>query len=437
MTDVLSTLEDMLNRRREERPEMPESMNRDTQRHSSKRPPIPGLSMIDPINMGSEQLTRGELQQQQQQPAEDDPNNIVDLEDYLARPDVQELSRQRKQKPIASTTASTAPLPPSIEPVALGAARDSTVVSRLYEDAKARGLTPVFSFSEPTPQRYAAELSLGGRALSSDGACGSKREAKEGLARLGLAYLATVPTIVRVADEAEENWVGKLQENDNDEFNSLEYYSTASSTSAGPIYTEFALGSLAACVCLITCPSPDGAQDTTQIFGGRSVPFPNKKAAKRNAAKEAYTWLVEQGVVDGDGEGLTKKEKGKAKGPLSDEAKLAELMDTSSGATYAQRVNDLYPILGLSSPPEYRPLPSSSSSTLSHQTNLYSLSAHFPKDAHVFPQPIGEVRNVFGKKAAREACAREVFGVLRRLLEERDRKVRGLLEDRERRIRGS
>lgn len=72
----------------------------------------------------------------------------------------------------------------------------------------------------------------------------------------------------------------------------------------------------------------------------------------------------------------------------------------------------LCPILGLNQP-IYRFAPSSPATP-----NLLSGAAYFNGEP-LFPGPIGEVRNVFGKKGAKEESARGVWQVLLRLAKER------------------
>lgn len=63
--------------------------------------------------------------------------------------------------------------------------------------------------------------------------------------------------------------------------------------SAGPIFTEYSVGTLFACTCLISLhPTP---------FGSESVVFTSKKAARMNAAREAMEFLISFGYATSDG----------------------------------------------------------------------------------------------------------------------------------------
>ena len=87
-------------------------------------------------------------------------------------------------------------------------------------------------------------------------------------------------------------------------------------------------------------------------------------------------------------------------------------------ATFGQRVNALYPRLGLSAP-EYRIV------ATAQAPNFHSGAAFFPRDGLVVAGPVGEVRGVFGKKNAREECAKGVLEFLEQLARERGVDVAG------------
>lgn len=196
----------------------------------------------------------------------------------------------------------------------------------------------------------------------------------------------------------------------------------------GPVYTEYDLGGIFACTCIIpSCPDS---------FGSASDSFPSKKAARANAAREAMMSLIDQGLTNPDGT-LKARKKVKLGTAVRVENKKLEV---KRDATYAQRVNgkslllalitlayrsivyllypgpinsrnsaaDLCPILGLAAP-TYRLSAGSASAP-----NLLSGAAYFPGEPR-FPDKYGEVRNIFGKKAAKEECARGVWEVLREL----------------------
>lgn len=87
-----------------------------------------------------------------------------------------------------------------------------------------------------------------------------------------------------------------------------------------------------------------------------------------------------------------------------------------SGSTYAQKVNDAYPLLGLQAP-QYV-LGAASDLAL----NMISGYASFPNEPGL-PKKIGEVSNVYGKKSAKEEVAKGVWDVLQGLAEKRGVKI--------------
>lgn len=82
---------------------------------------------------------------------------------------------------------------------------------------------------------------------------------------------------------------------------------------------------------------------------------------------------------------------------------------------------DLSPLLSLPAP--FYQLTASSPST----PNLFSGAAYF-SNSSLIPGPVGEVRNVYGRKFAKEECARAVWDVLRKMARERGVEV-GIVEE--------
>lgn len=121
-------------------------------------------------------------------------------------------------------------------------------------------------------------------------------------------------------------------------------------TFGGPAYTEYALGLNFACTCQIPSslpntlsqtPSsppttPSQSSQTTRTFGSATNPFPNKKAARANAAMEAVQYLIEQGLVNEDGSVKAKK---KGKGAGKAVRLMGKGLEVERDSTFAQRVN--------------------------------------------------------------------------------------------------
>lgn len=110
--------------------------------------------------------------------------------------------------------------------------------------------------------------------------------------------------------------------------NSLAEYHNAISPTQGPMYQDYAVGSFFACTCVIPgYPTP---------FGGDTVTFPNKKSARRNAAREAMQFLITAGLTEPDGSLKAKKKKAK----LSSAVKIEkDVFAVQKATTYSQRVN--------------------------------------------------------------------------------------------------
>lgn len=96
---------------------------------------------------------------------------------------------------------------------------------------------------------------------------------------------------------------------------------------SGPLYMEYAIGGGFACTC--TIPSyPDA-------FGSASEVFPNKKAARANAARLAMNYLIDQGLVNPDGSAKARK-----KARLGTAVRVqGQQLEVKRDATYAQKVN--------------------------------------------------------------------------------------------------
>ncbi|KAI9882824.1 MAG: hypothetical protein M1823_005422 [Watsoniomyces obsoletus] len=178
--------------------------------------------------------------------------------------------------------------------------RTSQSVSRLYEMCQPRGLQPEFQFEEPWPQNFRVKLIIAGKEIPSEPVLfPNKKAAKEAVARKAVEVLENDPEwgmvmnggngVIGGGAATGENWVGKL----------MEYYQKKPSTlligqppttttTTGPLFLEYSSGTTHACECIID-------QRRDQPFGGRDRKFGNKKAAKMNAAKEAWGWLEENG----------------------------------------------------------------------------------------------------------------------------------------------
>ncbi|KAL9029446.1 MAG: hypothetical protein Q9196_002321, partial [Gyalolechia fulgens] len=256
--------------------------------------------------------------------------SVYDAEAYLNDPRNQlpinsppVKSPPHKKQKVKEGSSSSA----SGTPVQLGAPKTTHHVSALHQLCQERGLIAEYAIDGGQAEGFGGTVTIGGQTAASEQRWKSKKEAKEALAGLGLPMVWEMDAVKRekqgVSGEHDKNWVGLL----------LEYYNAVDPThaSAGPVYTEYALGHNFACTC--TIPS-----SPSQPFGSSTEPFPNKKAARANAAKEAVQHLISIGELNADsGAKARKKVKVGAGGPT---VKVeASGVEVKKNATYAARVN--------------------------------------------------------------------------------------------------
>ncbi|KAK3062252.1 hypothetical protein LTS18_004516 [Coniosporium uncinatum] len=361
------------------------------------------------------------------------------------------LKRLTAASPAAAATAGSVP-------AVVAKTYTSDHIIRLNQLCQARGLVPpAYEFEEVLPQRFGARLRFGmgeGEEVVSlqegekDGEDGqeeggegkgekrrlllfaSKKDAKAAVAEKGLKMLlagmaggggsalsAGVSGAVRqeAAEMEKENWVGLLLE-----------YTNAAGVPA-PLYGEFALGQRFGCtVSVDTANMGEGvdedvnmgsrqeqAQTTTKRFGSKETLHSSKKAAQRAAAREAVLWLRAKGEMPDSGP--PKKKKQKVTGRAITALPSQQEADAKKEKSYGQRVNELCVELGLGMP-EYR------FSADARAAGFLSGGAWFLQSPLV-PSPVGEVRNVVGRKKAREECAKGLVRFLEELRAERLRTI--------------
>lgn len=313
------------------------------------------------------------------------PLCLISAEDYLERPQTKALlaAANANSKGKSSKSKSNGTVV-AVHPVQLGEPTSSFHTAELNQLGQQLGIVPQYDLEGNNQQGWGGKLTLGERTITEDGVrWQTKRAAKGGLAELGLETMKAMTSVQDMLKT--RNWVGLLHE----------YYAhSLSSDVGGPLYTEYAIGSCFACTCTIPARS--------EPFGSASSPFPNKKAARASAAMEAMQFLTEQGLTDSDGKDVRIARNSKAK-----------LEAISNGSSYAQKVNELCPLLGLR-PPQYRIAPNADAPVV----NILSGAAYFP-DNPLLPGPVGTIRNIYGKKNAKEECAREVYRVLMQIATEK------------------
>ncbi|KAF2493911.1 hypothetical protein BU16DRAFT_619117 [Lophium mytilinum] len=237
----------------------------------------------------------------------------------------------------------------------------------------------------------------------------SKKEAKEAASTLGLALLSSLeasgtlstpsktkkrtptPTPITITpEEPQENFTGILME-----------FCQASKIPV-PTFAEFKTGTCFSAELSLASHRPEDGP-----FGGRAVLHPSKKAARAAAAREAVLWLRAQGQLPAVHEPASAKKQRKTAGGSEDAA--VQLPAHPAAA----RVLALASELGLPQPEYQWAAPSALAPGLFTVSSLFPGSGVGGEDGVV-----ATARHVFGKKAAREECARltvvELEGVLER-----------------------
>jgi hypothetical protein len=163
-------------------------------------------------------------------------------------------------------------------------------------------------------------------------------------------------------------------------------------------------------------------QRPTEPFGNPSTTYASKRAAKAAAARDAVFWLRAEGLLPAAGAGSRKKFRSGSSTdiiafPLTDSSSLS-LPPHDPNTSYASQVQTLAHGLGLQSP-EYRLVPAPN-------TALYSGAAYFSNGTGALAGAVGVVRMVYGRKVAREECAKAVELLLREEWERRRHEVGGI-----------
>lgn len=173
-----------------------------------------------------------------------------------------------------------------------------------------------------------------------------------------------------------------------------------------PTYRDYSSGSHFACVVEI-----DGEP---KLFGSLESLHSSKKGAHRQAAREAVEYFKAQGIwpeETTDGGGIKMKKKTQVglqeivTATSSDSRKPSTASTATNPTSYPQAVAQLAVTLALGAP-EWRYTPSTI------DPSFLTVSCYF-KDGGQHAGPIGEVRNVLGKKKAKDECARLTLAYLK------------------------
>ncbi|KAL8675170.1 MAG: hypothetical protein Q9168_000423 [Polycauliona sp. 1 TL-2023] len=339
---------------------------------------------------------------------------IYDIDTFLNDPRNQ-ASPETKSPPQKKQRTNHGLSSSSSAPEQIGSPKTTHNVPALHQLCQERGLVAEYDIDGDQAMWFGGTVTVGAEVIMSDQRWQNKKETKERLAELALPLVREmelrqkakpVPSSSSSSSspnekrELERNWVGML----------VEYFNAVDPTHSKPgsVYTEYALGLSFACTCSIPSSSTDDDSSMPLVLGSSTTAFSTKKAARNNAAKAAIQHLISRGELNPDGSCKAKKKVKLGAGPtVKVESKGIEV---KKDASYANRVNDLAPLLSLNVP-VYRFTPSSAAAP-----NMFSGAAYFTGDAlfhEGLKNGVGEVRNVYGKKNAKEECAREVWEVLK------------------------
>jgi hypothetical protein len=159
--------------------------------------------------------------------------------------------------------------------------------------------------------------------------------------------------------------------------------------------------------------------ETLEEFGNsptvgdlKAITFSNKKNAKKFAAKKAVDWLIANERMPNNGDvkfpkvpTLPPVAKTKSRAPLSSQ----DSEDNQDNV--AAQVPQLCYQLGFN-------VPRYNLTQAAPNSPLYDIYADFGDDP-LIEGKVGEIQNVFGKKNAKEQCARRVFSFLKDIQRQR------------------
>ncbi|KAF2820434.1 hypothetical protein CC86DRAFT_333923 [Ophiobolus disseminans] len=299
----------------------------------------------------------------------------------------------------------------TVKKVDVHSARVSKHTVALHDKCQKLGITPFFSYAGSTDQGWSATVAFPGFAelladIKDDKHHPNKSEAKKAVCkqaleaveaaeqqgeRFGKAAKGPAQQPPKEKEGPGPNYIGQL----------LEFQRATKSPQ--PTYSDYAVGSQFTCTVTI---------EDEGTFGSLEARYTSKKTARREAARAAVEHFKSAGRWPEDFSDLggIKKKKKKTANPSglpelisssSSDSRAASV--TSAGASasagsYPQQVARLAHILSLPTPEwKYTPSPL--------DRDFHTVHCFFPGGgAHA--GPIGEVRNVFGKKKAKEECAR-------------------------------
>lgn len=285
-------------------------------------------------------------------------------------------------------------------------------ISQFYSLCGIHGIQPDFRISEVLGEGFRAKVVLSELVEQLNHSYPSKQAAKEAVCQLAIPHLTAIPAKTSTKRKAEspaeqvdtsENWIGIL----------LEF--TQREKIASPDYLAMPTpANQWSCTCTLAF-----ADGLSKEFGTKDLSFPSKQGAKATAAKEAVLWLREQHKLPPAG---VKRPKVLAAGQTGlTQALNAFAMESTEKAT--QRMNSLVQRLDLHTPSYDIQASSSPSAQGGVATGYWDIAVIFDaRDIEKIPRlggRIGDVKHVFGKAKAKEACSQRVVQLLEEIQSER------------------
>ncbi|KAG9188220.1 hypothetical protein G6011_02143 [Alternaria panax] len=363
-------------------------------------------------------------------------DGVFKIEDFMDQHkdahQAQILAREAKHAAAASPPSKKSKLNENVaplKPVAVGA-RSSKHTILLHEKYQALGIPqPLFTYEGGSETGWTVSVSFPGlddadelQGLSEAKKFNSKQEAKEAMSQKALAVLKRLEeegkvqkahksnkkkkksaggqAVQQVEEEKEpgENFIGQL----------LEFQRATDSPQ--PTYTDYQSGQRFACILTI--------EGLNREFGSIDSLFSSKKAARRDAARHAVEYFKSIGTWPDDVTLVGGIKKRKVQPSIVEMVSIStpdrtpsQASTSASTKSYAQQVANLAVILALPTPEwQYTSHP--------EDPNFHTVTCFF-RGAGAHEGPIGEVRNIYGKKKAKEECARLTLEYLKEVREKR------------------
>lgn len=183
-----------------------------------------------------------------------------------------------------------------------------------------------------------------------------------------------------------------------------------------PTYVDYQVGAT-----LFTCQITIDSNDSSPalVFGSLDSKFTSKKVARQEAARLAIEHFKALGTWPTDSldvGGIKKRKKASSSSSSSGPTPLVPPSTTTpppTSGSYAQQLQSLAHALSLGTP-EWRWTPNPL------DRDFHTVACYFAGGGQ-HAGPLGEVRNVFGKKKAKEECARLTLEYLKEVRKERMR----------------